>query len=73
MSPALALVVGALAAALVLTAGLLAWAIRDWRRAARARKRSRLTGELHLLGHEPHWARRTLNDIHHLPTTQGDR
>ncbi|MCQ8831834.1 hypothetical protein [Streptomyces malaysiensis] len=70
MSPAVAF-------ALHMAAGILigwaaTWAIR--RRHRRAKARARLTRELFLLRHhDPRWARQTLNDIHALPTTQGDR
>ncbi|MDX3230555.1 hypothetical protein [Streptomyces sp. ME19-01-6] len=77
MSPALAFVL------LVATGALAGWAatraIRSYHRRqatariTRARDRARLPEQMHLLGHEPRWARRTLADIHALPTTKGDR
>lgn len=75
MSPALALALHA--GAFLATAVAATRAIRWWhrRQAAdriiRARDRARLPEQMHLLG--PRWARQTLNDIHHLPTTKGDR
>lgn len=65
------------AAAFLATAMAATRVIRWWhrRQAAdriiRARTRARLAEQMHLLG--PRWARQTLNDIHALPTTKGDR
>lgn len=42
---------------------------QDADRIVRARDRARLPEQMHLLSHEPRWARRTLADIHALPTT----
>ena len=77
MSPAVAFALHA--AAFLTTAWLATRAIRSYhrRQAAdriiRARDRARLPEQMHLLGHEPRWARRTLNDIHQLPTTTHER
>lgn len=77
MSPALALALHAaafLAIAVAATRAIRWWHRRqDADRINRARDRARLPEQMHLLGHEPRWARRTLADIHQLPTTKGDR
>lgn len=77
MSPALALALHA--TAFLATAWAAARVIR-WhhrRQAAnrinRARDRARLTEQMHLLGHQPRWARRSLADIDQLPTTTRER
>lgn len=85
MSPAVAIAVGALAAGFGLTVGLLAWAVRGWRRerqlaarVGRAKARARLPEEMFLLrrddlGPDHDWAHRLLTDIHQLPTTTHER
>ncbi|GAA1065275.1 hypothetical protein [Streptomyces asiaticus] len=66
MSPAVAFALHV--AAFLLTAWAATRIIR--RRHRRAKARARLTRELFLIRHhDPRWARRTLNDIHALPTT----
>lgn len=52
----------AIAVYLALITAAFAWIVRCWRRECR------LAEQMHLVGHEPRWARRTLNDIHALPT-----
>ncbi|MGY0062774.1 hypothetical protein ACWY4P_40615 [Streptomyces sp. LZ34] len=72
MSPALALALHVIAGLAI--GWLAARAIRWWHAHRRAKARARLPEQMHLLGpHEPRWARRTLADIHQLPTTKGDR
>lgn len=64
-----------------------AWIVCCWRRECRlaardaqARRRARLPEQMFLLRRDPDnvgpdhdWAHQLLNDIHQLPTTQGDR